>query len=200
MENNFKIGDEVRLPDWDDFYPITRIYGDSIRITQGDDSSWYEITLGFIKKEKEMEENQQGDEFNVGDTVWCIVYGKGEVKDVKSPAKEYPVHVIFAKEVMDKLYEHVIEFTIDGKLNKAGNRTLFFTEPKVEGSITRPFVPTLVGKTVAIYSTSFPRGVIRKVYGETHDKIFISEQDEYHEKINVREVYKVSSENLLKKD
>lgn len=83
----------------------------------------------------------EGSQINweVGQVVWCLVYGKGVV-DTIFEESIYPVCVYFDADVSYKTY------TIEGKLYKGANRTLFFSEPKVIAESFPPkkaFVPTL---------------------------------------------------------
>lgn len=142
-----------------------------------------------------MKDNQQGDEFKVGDTVWCVVHGKGEVIRLDEDEDDYPVAV--------QLEDGGVQYyTEDGKLySDAVGRSLFFTEPKVEGSITRPFVPTLEGKTVLVHykygGIEFQR--IGKITTEQNERFWLEDfwKVEKHDVIDIREV---SSESLFKKD
>lgn len=100
------------------------------------------------------------DEFRVGDTVWCLMRGKGEVVMVLT-AKDFqhcPILVDFPKTVnpiTGEEYTNRYSYSKDGKWSQDYNRTLFFSEPRIEASVTRPFVPTLVGKNVlAVLKTS----------------------------------------------
>lgn len=88
------------------------------------------------------------DEFRVGDIVWCLIHGKGEVSSLMGSPEgyTYPVGVRFENGDGNC-------YTLDGKLDEVGNRTLFFSEPKIEASVTRPFVPTLVGEEGCCDST-----------------------------------------------
>ena len=131
------------------------------------------------------------DEFRVGDVVWCLRYGKGEVSSIMGNPEDYtyPVEVCF--ENGDGSW-----YTLDGKLDEMSNRTLFFSEPKIEASVTRPFVPTLVGKRVVVRyfdETWTLHPVV--VTAETEEKIFTKNGSTY--KFDIVEIYEVSSENLL---
>jgi len=275
-----KIGDFVKLEDWDDFLEVTgwdqsRLPA-RIRITEEDYSSWYDISQGFIKQGgEEMQESDvelniklatgtkircvdnaecssflttgkiyevlavdslgfdyldddgdtlcyrfggreevkfevvkendemkdsnatnetgttaQPDEFQVGDTVWCIVYGKGKVTNVtdKLVRVEYPGTL-------------TIFYTSDGRLGKTSGRVLFFSEPKIEAAVTRPFVSTLVGKRVVVVPAyNHDNAEIITVSGEDAERLYITgEQGHYWTKKDLAAIYEVSSENLLKK-
>ena len=128
------------------------------------------------------------DEFRLGDPVWCLIYGKGEVYSIQD--RTYPVEVIF--ENGDGNW-----YTLDGKLDEAGNRTLFFSEPKIEASVTRPFVPTLVGKTVMVqyYDETWTVKPIT-ITEETFEEVFAKDGSDF--KSDLLAIYEISSENLLK--
>ena len=127
------------------------------------------------------------DEFRVGDVVWDTVYGKGEV--VFLDDDEQCVKVVYDSGDHNWYIQN-------GKLSPELNRTLFFSEPKIEASVTRPFVPTLVGKRVVVRyfdDTWTPHPVV--VTAETEEKIFTKSSSDY--KSDIVEIYEVSSENLL---
>jgi hypothetical protein len=134
--------------------------------------------------------SQQGDEFKVGDVVWDVFYGKGSVTDVSS-ISNFPISVKFDN-------NKYVSYVKEGSYSEGAIRTLFFSEPKVEGSITRPFVSTLVGKTVVVQCYGMPRKDVIKVEKETADRIFI-EKERYYLKADVETIYEVLQENLLKK-
>lgn len=132
---------------------------------------------------------QDYDDFKVGDDVWCILYGKGKVQAVKEQYT-YPVLVKFEA-------GHETWYTHAGKLDHGGNRILFFSEPKIEASVKRPFVPTLLGKTVVVET---PLGdACGKVLEETltHFKLECG-RGSFMKALCIA-VYEVSSKNLLEK-
>lgn len=130
------------------------------------------------------------DEFRVGDVVWDVVFGKGSVYEI-SEMDYYSIKVEFE-------FENGFEksFTPDGRIREEFNRTLFFSEPKIEASVTRPFVPTLVGKRVVVryFDETWTRHPV-VVTAETEEKIFTKKGSDY--KFDIVEIYEVSSENLL---
>lgn len=132
------------------------------------------------------------DEFRLGDTVWCLICGKGEVTSLTGDPGDhtYPVEVRF--ENGDRNW-----YTLDGKLDEACNRTLFFSEPKIEASVTRPFVPTLVGKTVMVqyYDETWTVKPIT-ITEETFEEVFTKDGSDF--KSDLLAIYEISSENLLK--
>jgi hypothetical protein len=137
---------------------------------------------------------EKASEFQVGDVVWDVIYGKGVVTDV-ADSNDYPIEVTFR----DKENEWE-SFTADGKRYFSYPRTLFFSEPKIEGAVVRPFTPTLEGKTVVIYSSGFPEGVLRVVKKETEDKVYFGDDGgDFHHKSAISEIREVGSENIFKK-
>lgn len=139
------------------------------------------------------------DEFKEGDTVWCLMRGKGKVVMVLT-ARDFqhcPIVVDFPKTVnptTGEEYTNRYSYSKDGKWSQDYNRTLFFSEPKIEASVTRPFVPTLVGKRVIVRQKGCHDFMIHITYEDCDmfgDKLYTFEK-------NCVEVYEVSSENLLK--
>ena len=128
------------------------------------------------------------DEFRVGDVVWDTVYGKGKVVFLDDDA--HPVKVVY--DSGDHKW-----YTQNGEMSPKMNRTLFFSEPKIEASVTRPFVPTLVGKRVVVryFDETWARHPV-VVTAETEEKIFTENGSEY--KGDLIAICEVSSENLLK--
>ena len=65
--------------------------------------------------------------FKVGQEVWCLVHGKGSAVHITENDEDYgyPVIVNFENERYDG-------YTKDGRYAVSGNRTLFFSEPKIE--------------------------------------------------------------------
>ena len=128
------------------------------------------------------------DEFRVGDVVHCVLYGKGKVT--------------FIEHLVDDIYPICVEtentgeeywYTEDGKPYYYAKRTLFFSEPKIEASVTRPIVPTLVGKRVVVSEYAcYPQ-----VFVVTWEDESMFGNDQYECSKSNSKVYEVSSENLL---
>ena len=133
----------------------------------------------------------QTDDFRVGDIVWCTARGKGAVEVIHTEEK-YPVVVYFDNGDCDT-------YTFDGKMSTSFGsfRSLFFSEPKIEASVTRPFVPTLVGKTVIAqyYDETWTTKPIT-ITKETSEEIFTKDGSDF--KSDLLAIHEVSSENLLK--
>lgn len=113
------------------------------------------------------DKEQTPDKFKIGDVVWCLIYGKGKVTQ-KYPNQNYedtyPLGVEFGDDCVPTWY------TLDGKFSEAGNRTLFFSEPKIEASVKRPFTPTLVGKTVVVRVANYD-DIVLTITNESKDQL-----------------------------
>lgn len=186
--SGFEIGDLVILPTWHEYLPVVDVHTYKIKLQEDDAVAWYDTRdFEFTKKEVDVNEQTKADEFKIGDVVWCAMYGRGIVEEACNTKDMLGVGVSFDSGEFNW-------YTKDGKYNTNLSRTLFFSEPKIEASVTRPFVPTLVGKTVMVreygcYLQSFV------VEWENLDSF----GDELHSCLKVNcEVYEVSSENLLK--
>lgn len=135
--------------------------------------------------------NETADEFKVGDKVYCAIFGEGEVVAIWTEYKYYPIHVEFSSDTRD--------YTNDGRLYTYANRTLFFSEPKVEGSVTRPFVSKLIGKHVVINTTE-DLCIIGVVNSETSTTLVIDERHYFGRhcfKGSIDAIYEITSDNLL---
>lgn len=75
--------------------------------------------------------------FKVGQKVWCLIYGQGEVLEVEGGRFEdsYPVLAKFQNN--DDLR---ITYTTDGKFHDQGNITLFPHPVEVIKSVTKPSI------------------------------------------------------------
>ena len=129
------------------------------------------------------------DEFRVGDVVWCLHYGKGVVSNTESFIE---VDYGWTAELYTPEGVHVA--TQETMPDGYSLRTLFFSEPKIEASVTRPFVPTLVGKRVVVKEVAC-YDVCIKIEFENRETFG---GEGYHFRKAFVEVYEVSSENLLK--
>lgn len=210
-ESGIKIGDFVKLKEWEEFLEVIDVnnVSDSVHVVEEDEDGskyygWYPISLGFIKQgDEDMQEsnavvnavNQKQDEFQVGDVVYCVMHGKGKVQSINSGGDglndEYPVQVNY--DSGDYNY-----YTLDGRFDISGVRCLFFSEPKIEAAVTRPFVSTLVGKRVVVVPVGGSPS-LQIVFKEDSERIYVSEDGAYWYKVDLEEVYEVQSENLLKK-
>lgn len=102
--------------------------------------------------------------WEVGQEVWDVCCGKGEVVNITE--SDYPVIVQF-------LTGKVISYTLQGKEAYDSNRTLFFTKPTIIADTILPkkkFVPTL---------TEGDEVVVRMVSGSISAFIVEEECEEY---------------------
>ena len=98
--------------------------------------------------------------FKVGQTVWCLLYGKGKVVKVDN-TDAYPITVGFDN-VGCQCY------TYDGKYHVYYTRTLFFSEPKIEA---QEFPSKYVGETVFL---------VHIEYGSPEGPFKINKEDAYY--------------------
>ena len=135
--------------------------------------------------------NKGYDDFNLNEIVWDVVYGKGTVTAKEPYECTFPIEVTF-DETGEELW-----YTKDGRWNENRPRTLFFSEPKIEASVKRPFTPTLIGKTVVIqwYDGTWKPEPF-KITSETEHQIYEESQNYY--KDDILAIAEVLPENLLK--
>ena len=122
--------------------------------------------------------------FEVGQEVWCLLNGKGKVTSIE-PSCVYEIGVIFP--TGEKIfYTSRGFFDVDNKC-----RSLYFSEPVVQGAEKPPFVPTLVGKKVLVEIPLTADLYFCDVVCETEDKIYVEgEEDIGWMKENVR-IYEI---------
>ena len=101
--------------------------------------------------------------FKVGQEVWCLLNGKGKVTSI-DPHCFYEIGVTFT--TGEKIFYTPKGFLdIDNKY-----RSLYFSEPVVQGAEKPPFVPALVGKKVLV--EAYGGLYFWNVTCETEDKIY----------------------------
>ena len=98
--------------------------------------------------------------FKVGQEVWCLLYGKGEVVKVYD-TDDYPIKVEFDN--ADSQY-----YTRNGTYHVDCNRTLFFSEPKIEA---QEFPFKYVGEAVFL---------VHIEYGNPEGPFKITKEDAYY--------------------
>ena len=111
--------------------------------------------------------------FKVGQTVWCLLYGKGKVVKVDN-TDAYPITVEFDN-VNCQCY------TYDGKYHVYYARTLFFSEPKIEA---QEFPSKYAGKTVFLVDPCGSHGPF-KITKEDADYIYIQGHRFYKEDYHI---------------
>lgn len=87
----------------------------------------------------------QNTQFKVGQTVWCLLYGKGEVSDVDGS-----VEVNFGWTAELYTFEGVHTGSSESTMGHYTKRTLFHSEPQVIAATEPVFEPKLVGKVVLV--------------------------------------------------
>lgn len=140
-----------------------------------------------------MKNKTTADEFKIGDKVYCAIFGEGNVIAIGTDNVYYPVCVEFFNHEARRT-----EYTYDGRLYTYANRTLFFSEPKVEGSIKRPFVSKLTGKNVVSISKSGNIN-LEYIYIETIDRVYVTPEGDYRCKNDLESIYEIMSDNILEK-
>lgn len=148
-------------------YKVTDVYScfsPQIKLRDGGGKPGWFASSHFKLKENSVESNEN--HFKVGQTVWDVVYGKGEVVNILHTGLKYPVAVKF---VDGKRF-----FTEDGKLDEYYARTLFFSEPKIIAETKPLFEPTLKkGDKIIVVSKQYPWSVkhVIAVERETEDGV-----------------------------
>ena len=98
--------------------------------------------------------------FKVGQEVWCLLYGKGKVVQVDN-TDDYPIKIEFDNADCQC-------YTRDGTYYVDCNRTLFFSEPKIEA---QEFPSKYVGETVFL---------VHIEYGYSEGPFKITKEDAYY--------------------
>ena len=70
--------------------------------------------------------------FKVGQKVWCVMFGEGEVANINTSNDSYPVVVIFRGKVED--------YTSDGKYRVDAAQTLFPYPVEIVRGVTKPSI------------------------------------------------------------
>lgn len=123
-----------------------------------------------------MQESQEI-KWEVGQEVWCILFGKGTVTCVDD-TDCYPVAVNFGGDT-DEYY------TLDGAYALGGKRALFFSEPKVEAELYPPkpaFVPFLGRGDLVTVMKNGVFVVTSHVVKETEHMVLIETGTAYNKK------------------
>lgn len=100
---------------------------------------WPEDALELVE-EKEEVQVQEESLFKVGQTVYCLLFGKGEVTEVQDENySDYPVTVSY-KDADGYISQQ--SYTAKGKYYCNANRILYFSEPKIDNGVVQlPAVP-----------------------------------------------------------
>lgn len=152
-------------------------------------SCWYAVSnLEFLKGK---EETSPTINWEVGQVVWDVIYGKGIVADVVEKGL-FPVKVDFE----DGGFE---SYKVTGSRYEGGVRTLFFSEPKIVAETMppkKPFVPKLKEGDKIVLSDR-EMGYITTVVSEDENSIYYRTEDgvvTFVEKGNSVSVYRLGEE------
>lgn len=212
----FKIGDKVKFKKGsidtgmidateDDVFEIGMTIGcgpHHVRLVDFE-STWsvdhFEHVKEEVMQEKKIENqpiNWEGSQIDwqVGQTVWDVRYGKGIVDTLLAIPGQYPIGVVFTD-------GSTASYTSKG-LNRCTDvyRSLFFSEPVVTAELFPPkksFVPTLKkGDKVFIRTKSgiYPEGVVREVFSEVEDRVYISDDWHYYMKYDIESIHILGEE------
>ena len=137
-----------------------------------------------------MEVTEKPIEWEVGQVVWDVVYGKGEVARVDE-SFYYPVGVVFDN-------GDSADYTLCGEIDEQTKRSLFFSEPVITADLyppKKPFTPTLKkGQMVVIKGKNcFEDGCVRYVHSEQEDRIY-TEENSYFLKADIAAIHCVGEE------
>lgn len=175
---------------------VDAIDEDRFVIKFDDNYWWYPIELAHLALMKEEDGGNMVEseiDWQVGQEVYCILHGKGVVQEVLPDYYSYPVKVCCEGEIYS--------YTKDGKFHKEHKeRTLFFSEPKIDAEKyppKKPFTPVLKrGDTIFVvdkYGT-FKGGKVVQCHGELEDRIVTSEEGHYFLKKDLETIHLLGDE------
>lgn len=151
---------------------------------------WYVNPEHVDLIEEPVEDAAVQDLFKVGQTVWCLIFGKGEVREIEDEDDNpYPIYVVFESDGGGR------SFTKEGKYYKGHNRTLYFSEPKIEAAKQPLFTPTLEGKKVLITDEDGNIST-HTVEKETEDKIYFGLFGNYFVKSEIQSIHLLEQVSL----
>lgn len=200
----FKIGDKVKFKKSsidtgmidateDDVFTI--LYVEKCHVMLKEQGSWWNVNHFEHLKEEIMQEQvveNQAIDWEVGQEVFCLLRGKGVIANI-SHGGTYPVEVEFEED-----FEY---YARDGKyFDYHKNRSLFFSEPVVTAELfppKKPFTPTLKKGDkifIRIKSGICPERVVREVFSEVDDRIYISEDGHYFMKYDIESIHILGEE------
>lgn len=123
----------------------------------------------------------QNTKFKVGQTVWCLLYGKGKVVVIDNNDPTYSVYVQFEES------GELLWYTHDGKYITLANRTLFHSEPQVIAATEPVFEPKLVGKVVLVKNLGGEEVGFGHVEVELEDYVQVDDCTYYKHSYNFHE-------------
>lgn len=218
----FKIGDKVKFKksslatgmiDATEEDVFTILYVEKCHVMLKELGSWWSVNHFEHLKEEIMQEpvvenqpiNWEGSQIDwqVGQEVWDLILGKGVVFAVHNElTRTFACQPIVIKFDSGELFDYSMKgvSNIPALKSLAHKRTLFFSEPIVTAELfppKKPFVPTLKrGDRVHIYTKGglFPEGVVREVFSEVDDRIYISEDGHYFMKHDIESIHILGEE------
>ena len=142
--------------------------------------------------------NSEEKEINweIGQEVFCLLRGKGVVHQIYNTGMDW-------SEGVDVYFRNhgVIRFKFDGTTGIGFNRSLFFSEPKIEAEKfppKKPFVPVLKkGDVILVKSSGYKEGIVRTVYEELEDKIVIDAKGDFHAKSQIHSIHRIGEEIIF---
>ena len=154
-----------------------------------------EPIMGFVEGLKFAEEpeiKQVEVIWQVGQEVWCAIYGKGVVEAVLEERNELEV----------RINGEIYLYDLKGCLFGSKVRTLFFSEPivKIEGDEyppKKPFTPTLKEDDEVVVKTNCVEDGLYTVKEETEHHISFKERALIIHKSNIEGIYKLGEEVKL---
>lgn len=148
----FKTGDKVKFKKSSlDSGMIDATEDDVFKVVSVQESHWgtlvklegiiSTVNITHLEHVKEEIMEEQEIKWEVGQEVFCLLRGKGVVHQIYNTGMDWSegVDVCF-------MNHGIIRFKFDGTIGTGFNRSLFFSEPKIEAEKfppKKPFVPTL---------------------------------------------------------
>ena len=204
--NSFNVGDKVKFKkssldsgmidaSEEDVFEIMSVFGDNVQVFTGEFLERFNQNHFEHVKEETMSTNEeQIINWEVGQEVFCLIFGKGKVDYI---GKDKDISVAFEKD------DGIRWYTSDGKYFEDANRTLFFSEPKIEAEKfppKKPFVPKLKKGDVILVRVKdelYGEGIVRTVHSEIDDRIYISENHHYFLKKDTLSIRTLSEEIIF---
>ena len=204
----FKVGDKVKFKKdsidtgmidatEDDVFTI--FYVEKCYVMLKEQGSWWNVghfehvKEGIMNNTEEQEIKWEGSQIDwqVGQTVWDVRYGKGIVDTLLAIPCQYPIGVVFTD-------GSTASYTSKG-LNRCTDvyRSLFFSEPVVTAELfppKKPFVPTLKKGDMVVVNTQLG-SLIHSVYGESETHLYCNGQD--YAKGKIASVFKLGEEIIF---
>ena len=158
---------------------------------EADDKPIMEFVEG-LEFVQEPENMQVEIDWQVGQEVWCAIYGKGVVEAVLNRDNEIEV----------RISGDMYVYTTSGAPFGSKVRTLFFSEPvvKIEGDKyppKKPFTPTLKKGDEVVVKTKYGINNFYTVDKETEQHVCFKEKSVILHKSNIEAIHKLGEEVKL---